>query len=233
MQSSPIDSSPLERYGLDLTYLARQGMFTPLIGYDVCIMRVFQILLRKEKTRRKYNPLLLDQDERYGWQIVTEVVRRMARGEAPDPLPTWKVIVLNYEALLANLADTPTSSLLPVQQASVEETGQIGELIKPERRKSNMLSVALSRLQALFLAVSQAEEPVLLFVNQFHRLLQGEPERYPVDAASLLQPILARREIQFIGTCTPTQYQQHIMVDAAIEWRLQEVYIKSDEELQQ
>lgn len=231
MKTAPIDSSPLERYGINLTYLARQGMFTPLVGYEVCIMRIFQILLRKGKTRRKYNPLLLDLDEIRIWQIITEVVRRMAIGEAPDPLPTWKVMVLNYEALLANLPDAPTGYLPLTQQVPTKEDGHIKALLESKEEELSMTSVTLSRLQALFLAMSQAEEPVLLFVNQFHRLLRGELQRSPIDAASLLQPTLARCEIQFVGACTPSQYEQYVMVDAAIECRIQEVYIKSDEEI--
>lgn len=231
MKNSPRDAFPLERYGLNLTHLARQGAFTPLVGYEVCIMRTFQVLLRKEKTRRRYNPLLLDLDEVRRWQIVTEVVRRIVTGEAPVPLPTWQVIVLDYETLLSNFPDSSTDYLLMMQQIPSKEEKQIETAIAPDEEKLNMSNLVLSRLQALFLAMSQAKEPVLLFVNHFHRLLRGELQRYPIDAAMLLQPALARSKIQLIGACTPTQYQQHVVADAAIECRVQEVYIKADEEL--
>src|SRR5260370_37498375 len=97
-----MDSFPLERSGHNLTQLARQGFIPPLVGYEVSVARVFQILLQHEKSRNKYNPLLMDLDEMRRWRVVIEVVHRMAIGEAPDPLPTKQVIALNYEALFTN-----------------------------------------------------------------------------------------------------------------------------------
>jgi ATP-dependent Clp protease ATP-binding subunit ClpA len=51
----------------------------------------------------------------------------------------------------------------------------------------------------------QVAGPFLLFVDHFHRLLEGEWDRYPIDAAPLLKSVLARRQIQLIGTCTVEQ----------------------------
>ena len=64
-----------------------------------------EILLRREKTNNKYNSLLLDLDGIQRWRVLTEVVRRMAVGEAPDPLPIQQVIGLNAEALLVDPLD--------------------------------------------------------------------------------------------------------------------------------
>lgn len=43
-------SSPLERYGHNLTALAQQGAFAPLAGQDAVIDRIFQVLSRKNKS---------------------------------------------------------------------------------------------------------------------------------------------------------------------------------------
>jgi hypothetical protein len=56
-------------------------MFSPLEGYERCVTRVFEILLRKEQMNSKYNPLLLDVDGMQRWGLLTEVVRRMAAGK--------------------------------------------------------------------------------------------------------------------------------------------------------
>lgn len=96
------EASPLDRYGHNLTALAQQGSFSPLIGQDVTVSSMLQILLRDDKKR---NPLLLDCDEARQWAVVAEVIRRMAVGDAPDPLPKQQVIGLDYEALLADLPD--------------------------------------------------------------------------------------------------------------------------------
>ncbi len=49
--------------------------------------------------------MLLDFDEARRWAVVAEVSRRMAVGDAPDPLPKQQVIALDYEALFTNLSD--------------------------------------------------------------------------------------------------------------------------------
>ncbi len=253
MKTSSMDSFPLEYYGHNLTHVARQGVFPPLIGYESSVARVFQILLRQEKSTNKYNPLLMDLDEMRQWRVVIEAVRRMATGEAPDPLSTREVIALNYETLFAKCADSERSRafIAPEQptfdesewEAALAESGS-GEMIDrlfmkyfsggwwPALDEWHAPNEVLSRLQVLFLVVRQAEGRLLLFVNHFHWLLGGGPQHYFIDASRLLKPVLARREIQFIGACTPAQYRQYIEHDAAISRRLQEYDVRSDEELQ-
>ena len=248
-----MDSFPLERYGHNLTHGAQQGVFSPLVGYEVSVARIFQILLRQEKSRDKYNPLLMDLDGMRRWRVVMEVVRRMAAGEAPDPLPTKQIIALNYEALFANIPASleSHSSVAPEQplldesewEAALADSGSEERLdqlftkyfprgLWSPLEEWNAPNVVLARLPAIFLAVRQAEGQILLFVNHFHWLLGGEQQRYSIDASGLLKPVLARREIQLIGACTPAQYRQYIERDGAISRRLQECYLRSDEELQ-
>ena len=84
-------------------------------------------------------------------------------------------------------------------------------------------NVALQRLQALILAVRQAEGHILLFVDHFHRLLGGDPDRYLIQAFTLLKPTLARGEIHLLGACTLSQYRQWIERDMAIFIRMQDI----------
>ncbi len=85
------ESAPLERYGHNLTTLAKRGAFAPLAGQEAAVNRVFQILLRDKKC----NPVLIGPHEAKRWAIVAEAVRRMAVGDAPEPLhrscssPRW------------------------------------------------------------------------------------------------------------------------------------------------
>jgi len=248
-----MDSFPLEHYGHDLTHVARQGVFSPLVGYEASVARIFQILLQQEKIKNKCNPLLMDLDEMRRWRVVMEVVRRMAAGEAPEPFPTRQVIAQNYEALFANIPASLGSHAFVAPERPLPDESE-WEAALADSGSEDMLNqlftkyfpkglwspleewdapnVVLARLQALFLAVRQSEGQILLFVNHFHWLLGGEQQRYPIDASGLLKPVLARREIQLIGACTPTQYRQYVERDAAISCRLQEWYLRSDEELQ-
>ncbi len=244
-----MDSLPLEQYGHNLTHLARQGVFSPLVGYEASVARIFQILLQREKSRNKYNPLLVDMDGVRPWRIVIELARRMAAGEAPDPLPTWQIIALNYEALFADSSASlrghspvipqrplPNESEWEMALADSGSEEMLDQLFTkyfpggwwPPLQEWNAPNIVLSRLQEIFLAVRQAEGRILLFVNHFHRLLGGEQQRYPIDASALLKPALARGEIHLLGACTPTQYRQYIERDAAISRRLQEYDVRSD-----
>jgi ATP-dependent Clp protease ATP-binding subunit ClpA len=252
LNTSPMNPFPLELYGHNLTHVAQQGAFPPLGGYEASVARIFQILLRKEKSRHKYNPLLLDLDGMRRWRVVMEVVRRMAAGEAPEPFSTRQVIALNYEALFANVPASLNSHAFVAPQrplpdeseweAALADSGSEERLdqlfakyfpkgLWPPLEEWNAPNVVLARLQALFLAVRQAGGQILLFVNHFHWLLGGEQHRYAIDASGLLKPVLARREIQLIGACTLAQYRQYIERDGAIECRVQECSIRSDEEL--
>src|SRR5258708_27435851 len=64
----------------------------------------FQVPLRRKATRQ-CNSVLLNFYKARRWVVVAEVIRRMAVGDAPDPLPKQQVIALDYEALFTNLSD--------------------------------------------------------------------------------------------------------------------------------
>ena len=235
------ESSPLERYGRNLTILAQQGAFPPLAAQEAAVNKVFQILLRENKC----NPLILDMDGTSRWEIVAEVIRRMAVSDAPDHLPEKQVIALDYEALFANLSDdilirqerrkqrlAPLSEkLAQVEPDSEKDWTLLEELFRwPELEEWIAPTMVLERLQSIFITMHRAASSSLLFVEHFHRLMGGEMARYPIDAPTLLKPTLARHQIQLIGACTLTQYRQYIERDAAISRRFQEVLMPDAQE---
>ena len=79
----------------------------------------------------------------------------------------------------------------------------------------------LQRLQAIFIALSQAEGRILLFIDPLDRLLGGEWVQYPISAAELLKPVLVHRQIQLIGVCSLVQYKLYIERGAAVQRRFQ------------
>ncbi len=84
--------------------------------------------------------------------------------------------------------------------------------------------VVLPRFEAFFSAARQAEKQVLL-LNDFHRLVGGEPVPYAINMMNLLIPALARRQIQLIGVSTLAPFRQYIERNAAIERRVQPVVL--------
>jgi ATP-dependent Clp protease ATP-binding subunit ClpB len=87
----------LERYGRDLTELARRGKLDPVIGRDEEIRRVIQVLSR----RTKNNPVLIGEPGVGKTAIVEGLAQRMVQGDVPESLKNKKLIQLDVGAMVA------------------------------------------------------------------------------------------------------------------------------------
>ncbi len=87
----------LEKYGRDLTALARQGKLDPVIGRDEEIRRVTQILSR----RTKNNPALIGEPGVGKTAIAEGLAQRIVNGDIPDGLKKKRLIQLDMAALIA------------------------------------------------------------------------------------------------------------------------------------
>ena len=87
----------LERYGRDLTELARKGKLDPVIGRDEEIRRVIQILSR----RTKNNPVLIGEPGVGKTAIVEGLAGRIIRGDVPEGLKSKRIVALDMGALIA------------------------------------------------------------------------------------------------------------------------------------
>jgi ATP-dependent Clp protease ATP-binding subunit ClpB len=87
----------LEKYGRDLTALARQGKMDPVIGRDEEIRRVVQILSR----RTKNNPALIGEPGVGKTAIVEGLAQRMVNGDVPEGLKNKRLVQLDMGALVA------------------------------------------------------------------------------------------------------------------------------------
>lgn len=87
----------LEKYGRDLTKLAREGKLDPVIGRDEEIRRVVQILSR----RTKNNPVLIGEPGVGKTAIVEGLAGRIIAGDVPDSLKNKKLVELDMGSLLA------------------------------------------------------------------------------------------------------------------------------------
>ena len=87
----------LQKYGRDLTELARRGKLDPVIGRDDEIRRVMQILSR----RTKNNPVLIGEPGVGKTAIAEGLAQRIVRGDVPEPLKNKRIIQLDLGALVA------------------------------------------------------------------------------------------------------------------------------------
>ncbi|MCD4744251.1 MAG: AAA family ATPase, partial [Desulfobacteraceae bacterium] len=87
----------LEKFGRDLTELARAGKLDPVIGRDEEIRRIVQVLSR----RRKNNPVLIGEPGVGKTAIVEGLAQRIIEGDVSETLKNRKIITLDMGAMLA------------------------------------------------------------------------------------------------------------------------------------
>ena len=87
----------LEKYGRDLTELARRGKLDPVIGRDEEIRRVIQVLSR----RTKNNPVLVGEAGVGKTAIAEGLALRIIRGDVPEGLKNKRIVTLDLGALVA------------------------------------------------------------------------------------------------------------------------------------
>lgn len=88
---------PLEKFGTDITALARTGKLDPVIGRDEEIRRTMQILSR----RTKNNPVLIGEPGVGKTAIVEALAQRIVKGDVPASLKDKRLISLEISSLLA------------------------------------------------------------------------------------------------------------------------------------
>jgi ATP-dependent Clp protease ATP-binding subunit ClpB len=87
----------LEKYGQNLTKLAKEDQLDPVIGRDTEIRRVIQVLTR----RTKNNPVLIGEAGTGKTAIIEGLAQRIVKGDIPENLKDKEIITLDLGSLLA------------------------------------------------------------------------------------------------------------------------------------
>ncbi|KAF5958723.1 hypothetical protein HYC85_005948 [Camellia sinensis] len=196
----------LEKYGKDLTAMAREGKLDPVIGRDDEIRRCIQILSR----RTKNNPVLIGEPgvgktaiseglvvsffhmAIYLTYLFDRLAQRIVQGDVPEALMNRRLISLDMGALIAG----------------AKYRGEFED-----------------RLKAVLKEVKDSDGLIILFIDEIHTVVGAGATNGAMDASNLLKPMLGRGELRCIGATTLDEYRKYIEKDPALERRFQQVYV--------
>ncbi|WPD24343.1 MAG: ATP-dependent Clp protease ATP-binding subunit ClpA [Candidatus Electrothrix scaldis] len=192
----------LEQFTVNFAELAKQGRIDPLIGRNLELERMMQVLCR----RRKNNPLLVGEPGVGKTAIAEGLALRIhedgltRKEEEPDPAK-----------MVPDLLQDTTIYMLDMG-ALVAGTKYRGDFEK--------------RLKAVIAAVEEKDNAIL-FIDEMHTIVgAGATSGGSMDASNLLKPALQAGTIRCIGSTTYEEHKSYIEKDRALSRRFQKIDIE-------
>jgi ATP-dependent Clp protease ATP-binding subunit ClpB len=206
----------LEKYGRDLTELARRGKIDPVIGRDNEIRRVMQVLSR----RTKNNPVLIGEPGVGKTAIVEGLARRIISGDVPESLKQKKIIAMDIgsmvagakfrgefedrlKAFLKEVTDSQGEIILFIDElhtivgaGAAEGSVDASNLLKPQLARGELRTVGATTLDEYRkyiekdAALERRFQPVMVnepTVEDTVAILRGLKERYEVHHGVRIQ----------------------------------------------